>query len=96
MKLKTPLAAWLPTEEATESDREVVRWLELYFYYTEDRKMTPEEANGRLEVVQHEIFDIERPEISGGYLSLIRGERHCNAMSPPWLQTSGDDSEGRF
>lgn len=59
--------------------------------------MTPEEANGRLKVVQHEIFDIERPDdIIGGYQPLIPGEGYCNVMSPTSLQTSGDESEGRF
>ncbi|KAM0321115.1 hypothetical protein ACHAPQ_009701 [Fusarium lateritium] len=97
MKLEIPLASWLPTEEATESEREAVRWPELYFYYTENRNMTPEEANGRLKVLQREIFGIERPdEINGGYLPLIRGERYCNAMSPSWLQTSSGETEGRF
>ncbi|KAM0224279.1 hypothetical protein ACHAQD_002670 [Fusarium lateritium] len=97
MKLEIPLASWLPTEEATESEREAVRWPELYFYYTENRNMTPEEANGRLKVLQREIFGIERPdENNGGYLPLIRGERYCNAMSPSWLQTSSGETEGRF
>ncbi|KAM0401913.1 hypothetical protein ACHAQC_002611 [Fusarium culmorum] len=97
MKLKIPMGSLLPTEETTESEREAVRWPELYFYYTEDCQMTPEEANGRLAVHQREIFDIERPdETSRRYLPLIRGKRYCNAMSPPSLQTSGDDSECRF
>ncbi|KAM0376573.1 hypothetical protein ACHAPY_007118 [Fusarium culmorum] len=97
MKLKIPMGSLLPTEQATESEREAVRWPELYFYYTEDCQITPEEANGRLAVHQREIFDIERPdETNRRYLPLIRGKRYCNAMSPPSLQTSGDDSEGRF
>lgn len=59
--------------------------------------MTPEEANGRLAAHQREIFDIERPDgTNRRYLPLIRGKRCCNAMSPPSMRTSGDDSEGRF
>ncbi|CAG1998714.1 unnamed protein product [Fusarium graminearum] len=97
MKLKIPMGSLLPTERATESEREAVRWPELYFYYTEDCQMTPEEANGRLAVNHREIFDIERPdETNRRYLPLIRGKRYCNAMSPPPPQNSGDDSEGRF
>ncbi|PCD28512.1 hypothetical protein FGRA07_03651 [Fusarium graminearum] len=68
MKLKIPMGSLLPTERATESEREAVRWPELYFYYTEDSSNTYEATSDRTTSVPYtSSISADMPTEQDGY-----------------------------